>query len=100
MRFGNLSLYGEIRVGIKTTVFWGVAPCSLIEVYQRFTGACCLHHQGSDDGGSKSSSSLYGGYMRCGGQNIDLWHTYANFLGWYVKSSKIFLICEIISSAR
>jgi hypothetical protein len=26
-------------------VFWDVAPCSLVEVYRRFRGACCLHHQ-------------------------------------------------------
>jgi hypothetical protein len=25
--------------------FWVVAPCSLVEVYLRFRGACCLHHQ-------------------------------------------------------
>jgi hypothetical protein len=27
-------------------VFWVVAPCSMIEVYRCFRGACCLHHQG------------------------------------------------------
>jgi hypothetical protein len=27
-------------------VFWVVAPCSLVEVYQRFRGPCCLHYQG------------------------------------------------------
>jgi hypothetical protein len=27
-------------------VFWVVAPCSLVEVYQRFRGAFCLHHPG------------------------------------------------------
>jgi hypothetical protein len=27
-------------------VFWVVAPCSLVEVYQRFRGPCSLHHQG------------------------------------------------------
>jgi hypothetical protein len=27
-------------------VFWVVAPCSLVEVYKRFRGPCCLHHQG------------------------------------------------------
>jgi hypothetical protein len=27
-------------------VFWDVAPCGLVEVYQRFRGTCCLHHQG------------------------------------------------------
>jgi hypothetical protein len=26
-------------------VFWIVAPCSLVEVYRRFRGPCCLHHQ-------------------------------------------------------
>jgi hypothetical protein len=25
-------------------VFWVVAPCSLVEVFQRFRGSCCLHH--------------------------------------------------------
>jgi hypothetical protein len=35
----------------KMAVFWVVAPCTLVEVYQRFRGPCCLHHQG--DGGSK-----------------------------------------------
>jgi hypothetical protein len=29
-------------------VFWVVAPCSLVEVYRRFRGPCCLHH-GPDD---------------------------------------------------
>jgi hypothetical protein len=40
-------------VSTKMAVFWIVAPCSLVEVYQRFRGPCCLHHQGDDDGGSK-----------------------------------------------
>jgi hypothetical protein len=29
-------------------VFWVVAPCSLVEVYRRFRGAYCLHHQGDE----------------------------------------------------
>jgi hypothetical protein len=29
-------------------VFWVVAPSDLVEVYQRFGGACCLHHQGDE----------------------------------------------------
>jgi hypothetical protein len=28
------------------TIFWDVAPCSQVEVYRRFKGACCLHHEG------------------------------------------------------
>jgi hypothetical protein len=31
---------------MKMAVFWVVAPCSLVEVYRRFRGTCCLHHQG------------------------------------------------------
>jgi hypothetical protein len=27
-------------------VFWVAVRCSLEEIYQRFRGACCLHHQG------------------------------------------------------
>jgi hypothetical protein len=42
---------------MKIAVFWVVAPCSLVEVYQRFRGPCCLHHPGDrpDDGGSKTT---------------------------------------------
>jgi hypothetical protein len=32
-------------VGMKMVFFWIVAPCSLVEVYQRFKGQCYLHHQ-------------------------------------------------------
>jgi hypothetical protein len=43
---------------MKMTVFWDVSPCSLVEVYRRFRGAYCLHHQGAhhhrlDDGVSQ-----------------------------------------------
>jgi hypothetical protein len=33
---------------IKMTVFWNTAPCSLVEVYRRFWGAYCLHHQSDE----------------------------------------------------
>jgi hypothetical protein len=32
-------------VSMKMAVFWVVVTCSLEEVYQRFRGPCCLHHQ-------------------------------------------------------
>jgi hypothetical protein len=35
---------------MKMTVSCDVAPWSLVEVYQRFRDACCLHHQGEDGG--------------------------------------------------
>jgi hypothetical protein len=34
---------------VKMDVFWVVAPCSLVEVYQRFRGPYCLHHQRPED---------------------------------------------------
>jgi hypothetical protein len=34
-------------VSTKMVVFWVVATCSLVEVYQRFRGPCCLHNQGA-----------------------------------------------------
>jgi hypothetical protein len=37
-----------MAVSTKMAVVWVVAPCSLVEVYQRFRGPCCLHHQGDE----------------------------------------------------
>jgi hypothetical protein len=31
---------------MKMGVFWVVAPCRLVDIYRRFEGAYCLHHQG------------------------------------------------------
>jgi hypothetical protein len=28
---------------VKSTIFWGVAPCSLVEIYRRFEETHCLH---------------------------------------------------------
>jgi hypothetical protein len=38
----------RLFIDLKIAVFWVVAPCSLVEVYQRFRGPCCLHHQGDE----------------------------------------------------
>jgi hypothetical protein len=38
-------------------VLWVVAPCSLVEVYHRFRGPCCLRHQGG--GTSETSADFY-----------------------------------------
>jgi hypothetical protein len=35
-------------VNMKMTVFWVVVPCSLVEVYRRFRGACYVHHHPDD----------------------------------------------------
>jgi hypothetical protein len=50
-RINSVGFEALTAVSTKMAVFWVVAPCSLVEVYQRFRGACCLHHR-SDDGGS------------------------------------------------
>jgi hypothetical protein len=47
-----------IAANIKMTVFWVVAPCSLVEVYQRFRDPCCLHHQG-DQGGTTQKTAIF-----------------------------------------
>jgi hypothetical protein len=39
-------VFSVSSISLKMAVFWVVAPCSLVEVYQRFRGACCLYHQG------------------------------------------------------
>jgi hypothetical protein len=33
---------------MKMVLFWVIMPCSLVEVFRRFRGACCLHHQGDE----------------------------------------------------
>jgi hypothetical protein len=42
-----------MAASMQMTVFRHVAPCSLVEIYQRFIGACCVLYCRSDDGGSK-----------------------------------------------
>jgi hypothetical protein len=44
---------------MKMTVFWGVAPFSLVEIDRCFRGACCLHHQGNEISTSIAASSIY-----------------------------------------
>jgi hypothetical protein len=36
-------------VSTKMSVFWVIAPCSLVEVYQSFRGTCYLHYQGNPE---------------------------------------------------
>jgi hypothetical protein len=54
LKSGNNTIFTTVgfevltAVRTKMAVFWVVAPCSLVEVYQRFRGPCCLHHQGDE----------------------------------------------------
>jgi hypothetical protein len=40
--------YVILVLNLKMAVCWDTAPCSLIEIDQRFRGAYCLHHQGDE----------------------------------------------------
>jgi hypothetical protein len=44
----HVLLASKQQTHMKMAVFWVVALCSLVEVYQRFRGPCCLHHQGDE----------------------------------------------------
>jgi hypothetical protein len=46
-----------MAVSTKMAVFWVVEPFSLVEVYQRFRGPCCLHHQG--DGATTQKVAIF-----------------------------------------
>jgi hypothetical protein len=43
---GNLAHTLTTYLFNKMTVFWDIAPCSLVKVDRRFRGVYCLHHQG------------------------------------------------------
>jgi len=35
-----------MAANMKMVGFWGIAPCTLVEVDWRFRGVYCLNHQG------------------------------------------------------
>jgi hypothetical protein len=57
-KFIPIIILNQLRFQVLTaasmtiTVTWDVGPCSLAEVYRRFRGACCLHHQDDDSVGN------------------------------------------------
>jgi hypothetical protein len=54
----KLSEISDSRGGeYEETVYWDAAPCSLVEVYRRFRGTFCLHHQGNRPGATSQKSS-------------------------------------------
>jgi hypothetical protein len=42
----------------KMAVFWVVTSCSLVEIYRRFRGPCCLHHRCPDDAKTNSVTTV------------------------------------------
>jgi hypothetical protein len=49
----------QTSYSLTITVFCVVAPCSLIEVYRRFRGACCFHRQGMAASTSETPVNFY-----------------------------------------
>jgi hypothetical protein len=43
---------------MKMTVFWVVAPGSVVEVYRRFRDACCLHHLPDCNGATSQKTAI------------------------------------------
>jgi hypothetical protein len=39
---GRMRFQVLMAISMKLAVFWVVSPCSLVEVYKHFRGACCL----------------------------------------------------------
>jgi hypothetical protein len=44
---------------MRMAVFWFVAPYSPLEIYRRFKGTYCLHHQGDNDATSAEDSYFH-----------------------------------------
>jgi hypothetical protein len=61
----DVHVAGSLRLNTrplrKMAVFWVVEPCSLVKVYQRFRGPCCLHHQG--DSQARTTETLVNFYQ-------------------------------------
>jgi hypothetical protein len=55
----EMGCVGVHKIQLKMTVFWVVAPCSLIEIGRRFKGTNCRHHQDNDEFDGPAESFLY-----------------------------------------
>jgi hypothetical protein len=62
-------------------VFWVVALCSLVEVYRRFRGACCLNLQGSPE----TSANFYQTTWRNNPEDIYLYNRHRENLESHEK---------------
>jgi hypothetical protein len=61
-QFNEFSKVGfEVLTALSTkmAVFWVVAPCIMVGVYQRFRSPCCLHHQGDECQNSETLVNFY-----------------------------------------
>jgi hypothetical protein len=58
-QFQKLRFQVLTAASMKMAVSWDVVPYSLVEVYRRFRGDCCLHHQGTHRPHKGDSKHLY-----------------------------------------
>jgi hypothetical protein len=61
---------------MKMIAFWDIAPCSPVEVDQRFRGVYCLHHQG-DGNHSESCHLQYKASLNC--LELEVMYSLSNF---------------------
>jgi hypothetical protein len=87
----------SLAASMKMTVFWDVAPCSLVEIGLRFRGAYCLHHQGDDFGAHGIIFMNVCCYNRCHGNVVKGFWILPNII---VFSCKCFFVWTISMCMR
>jgi hypothetical protein len=77
-------------------VFWIVAPFSLVHIYQRFRGPCCLHHHGAQMmEAARTSETLVNFYQTTWSYNPEDSHLHTHCCE-NLKSSLTTLLCCIV----
>jgi hypothetical protein len=77
-KYHTMKMLGfEVVTAVSTNmaVLWFVTPCSLIDIYQRFRGPCCLHQQGDDQGVGSSFIALMMEAERTSETLVNIYHT-------------------------
>jgi hypothetical protein len=64
-------------VSTKMVVFWVLARSSLVELYQRFRGPCCRHHQGDDVKGLWNVGKLLPNYTALQPRRQPSWYSFS-----------------------
>jgi hypothetical protein len=88
---------------MKMTVFWDVAPCSLVEIDRGFRSAYCLHHRPDSGGRSTSETSVNFYQMDDGGidliiEAVSTSETWGNL--YQMDDGGIDLIMEAVSTSE
>jgi hypothetical protein len=84
-----------LKAASMKSVFWDVAPCSLVEVYRRFRGAYCFHHQGDDNGVANTSKTSVNFYQTTRRNILEDSHLYICFFYPWISSDELPVFQEI-----